>query len=739
MEYRSARLTRDWRFSVSVLLPVILSLAGAAASVLGFVLWSAKGVDERALSLQTNLARHVIQTELKRIPHDQESVTIWDDSIYNTKLAFDGDWIDANLGIWMRDYFGHDDAIVLDDRDQPIYAMSDGMRVGLGRAATILPNIRLLIANLRRLIAEGAVTAYEEGRAPSPPHVAALRSIDGVPCLVSVAPIISDSGSIQQDTATLYLHISLVRLDADYAQRLGELYQVPDARFASYPQRSDGGGTGLLPLTDSAGRFITFFQWTPATPGRDLLIQTLPVIAGALLIAGLVAAVLAHQLWRKSRALDAGRADAEHRAKHDQLTGLPNRASFEVTLGHALAQRPSRDRRISVLMLDLDRFKQVNDTLGHRAGDDLIQAVGQRLGEMLGADDTLSRLGGDEFAIVHNHAPGLTAVLELSHRIIEAVGKPFDIFGSEAFVGVSIGIATAESSEADAHELTRKADIALYEAKATGRNRAVVFEESMNEFLQNRKTIEAELREALRRDDQLSVALQPLFGRDGQVVGAEALARWTHPRLGQISPAHFVPVAEATGLIGQLGAFVLLTACTMGAKWPGLTFAVNISPVQLRDPTFPRSVFDLLRRTGMRPEDLELEITEGILLEEASDAAEAIRLFRSNGIKIALDDFGTGYSSLSYLKRYPVDRIKIDRSFVSQLAAGSVSVAIVQAMVTLAHALHIDVTAEGVETHEQAKILNDLGCNVYQGFLFSAAVTPGALETLLSQPRSQVA
>ncbi len=738
MEYRSVRLTRDWRFSVSVLLPVILSLVGAAAGVLGFVLWSAKGVDERALNRQANLARHVIETELQRIPHDQESVTIWDDSIYNTKLTFDADWIDTNLGIWMRDYFGHDDVLVLDDRDQPIYAMADGVRVGLGRAVTILPDIQMLISNLRRLLAEGAVTAYAEGRTATPPRVAALRSVDGVPSLVSVAPIISDSGTITQDAKTLYLHVSMVRLDSDYARRLGEQYQVPDAGFALYPDTANGR-TGLLPITDSAGRFITFFQWTPSTPGRDLLNQTLPVIAGAFLIAAIVAAALARQLWRKSRALDAGRADAEHRAAHDQLTGLPNRASFEAMLGHALAQRPSRDRRASVLMLDLDRFKQVNDTLGHRAGDDLIQAVGQRLHEMLGDGDTLARLGGDEFAIIHHHAPGITAVLELSQRLIDAIGKPFDIFGSEAFVGVSIGIATAEGNEADAHELTRKADIALYEAKATGRNRAVVFEESMNEFLQNRKTIEVELREALRRDDQLAVAFQPLFGRDGQVVGAEALARWTHPRLGQISPAHFIPVAEATGLIDQLGAFVLWAACTMGAKWPGLTFAVNISPVQLRDPAFPRSVFELLNQTGMRPQDLELEITEGILLEEASDAAEALRIFRSAGIKIALDDFGTGYSSLNYLKRYPVDRIKIDRSFVSQLAPGSVSVAIVQAMVTLAHALHIDVTAEGVETAEQAKVLNELGCNVYQGFLFSAAVAPAALETVLRQPRSQVA
>jgi diguanylate cyclase (GGDEF)-like protein len=470
-----------------------------------------------------------------------------------------------------------------------------------------------------------------------------------------------------------------------------------------------------------------------------LLDQTLPALAAAFLVAGLIALALVDQLWRKSRALEAGRADAEHRAAHDQLTNLPNRASFEIVLARGLAQRPSRDRRVSILMLDLDRFKQVNDTLGHRAGDDLIQAVGQRLGQLIGEADTLARLGGDEFAIVHNHAPGLDQPLDLSRRIIDAIGKPFDIFGSEAFVGVSIGIATADGGEADAHELTRKADIALYEAKAGGRNRAVVFEESMNELLQNRKTIEAELREALRRQDQLSVAFQPLFDANNAIVGAEALARWTHPRLGQISPAHFIPVAEATGLIDELGAFVLREACEMGAKWPGQTFAVNISPAQLRDPQFPSQVFRLLTATGMRAVDLELEITEGILLEEASDAAEALRLFRSAGIKIALDDFGTGYSSLNYLKRYPVDRIKIDRSFVSQLAPGSISVAIVQAMVTLAHALKIDVTAEGVETEEQMRVLRDLNCNVYQGFLLSAPIAPAAFEKLLNRPRTQVA
>jgi predicted signal transduction protein with EAL and GGDEF domain len=288
---------------------------------------------------------------------------------------------------------------------------------------------------------------------------------------------------------------------------------------------------------------------------------------------------------------------------------------------------------------------------------------------------------------------------------------------------VSIGIVNVTGGNAEPRELVRKADIALYEAKAGGRNRAVVYEEHMNELLQLQHTIEGELREALLRDDQLSVAFQPLIDqRSRKVIGADALARWHHPKYGQISPARFIPVAENTGLIEALGEFVLRRACELGARAPGRTIAVNISPTQLRNPRFSVQVFDILHQTGMRPVDLELEITESILLDDEHVSAQNLRTFRAAGIHIALDDFGTGYSSLSYLMRYPVDRIKIDRSFVSQLSEGHVSVAITQAIVTLAHAMEIEVTAEGVETEAQAVILGRLGCNTLQGFLFSGGV-----------------
>ncbi|MEO6015305.1 MAG: EAL domain-containing protein [Devosia sp.] len=728
---------KQWRLSIGTLLFVGLGLVLTAAATLGFVLWSAAAVDRRALDQQAALARHVIQSQLARVPHEQESITIWDDSIVNTSIAFNEEWINVNIGRWMLDYFGHDDVLIVNQANQPIYAMAEGSAMGDARRDAALAQIMPLISQMRVQIAGGGLDAYNAGSVAHPPRVSELAVIDGTPALVSISPIISDSGTLTQPTGSEYLHVSMVRLDDDYASRLGEEYQIPALSFSF--AGSAVPGIAEIPLTDIDGRFIAFLEWQQSRPGQALLDQAIPAIAGAFLIAALIMLVLMRQLWRNSSALEAGRADAEFQAAHDHLTGLPNRLRFESALTQVLMQRPDRDRRISILVMDLDRFKTVNDTLGHRAGDDLIRAVGQRLSQLLGPDEILARLGGDEFAIIHRHAPGLNGPFVLSNRIIDAIGKPFDIFGSEAFVGVSIGIATVESEEADAHELVRKADIALYEAKAGGRNRAIVFEETMNELLQNQKTIEVELREALRLKDQLSVAFQPLFAADGSIIGAEALARWTHPRLGQISPTHFVPVAEATGLIGALGSFVLRVACELGAKWPGYTFAVNISPAQLRDASFPSTVFDMLAQTGMRPVDLELEVTEGILLEEASEAAEALRIFRAADIKIALDDFGTGYSSLNYLKRYPVDRVKIDRSFVSQLAPGSVSIAIVQAMVTLAHALRIDVTAEGVETQEQMAVLRALGCNVYQGFLLSAPIPSAAFEKLLTEPESRVA
>jgi sensor domain CHASE-containing protein len=264
MAHESGPATRQWRFSVSILLPVAVCLIVTVVAVLGFVLWSAQGVDQRALERQTSLARHVIATQLERIPHDQESVTIWDDSILHTKLNFDPDWIDVNLGIWMRDFFGHDDVLVLDQRSRPIYAMAEGIRVGLGRGEAMLDDLKPLVALLRIEVAGGGIEAYYEGRTEHPPRVSDLVNMNGSPSLVSVTPIITDSGAIEQGNGTEYLHVSIVRLDADYASRLGNEYQIPGTRFTLYPSRAPD--RAVLPLANSDGRFITFLEWERSRP-----------------------------------------------------------------------------------------------------------------------------------------------------------------------------------------------------------------------------------------------------------------------------------------------------------------------------------------------------------------------------------------------------------------------------------------------------------------------------------------
>ncbi|KKB85892.1 hypothetical protein VW29_05215 [Devosia limi DSM 17137] len=721
-----------WRFTTGVLLPVVLALLVTAAAVLGFVFWSTASVDARAFERQVTMVEQVLSAKRDEIRHDQESVAIWDDALINAKFAFDRQWVHINLGKWMYDFFGHDRVAVLDADNRPKYMMIDGGAADPSAFSDVAAATMPLVDQLRSTIADGGMKPYNDGETDVPVSIAEFVVIDNTPAIISVMPVVSDSRNLRQIDGSETVLVGIVLLDAAFSTRLRGEYLFQDASFSLL--QSGLPNVASYPLLNSNWRIIGFFEWLPDSPGQTMLLHTAPALIVAFIIAGILVFLLIRQLWRSSKALDAGRIRAEHQAAHDKLTGLPNRMTFDGQLAQTLTQGHAAGAHVTLLMLDLDRFKQVNDTLGHQAGDELICAVGARLRQIVGDDMLIARLGGDEFAILSVARDAPLDTIGLSSRIIEAIGRPFELSHFSAFVGVSIGIVSTTGGIAEPRELIRKADIALYEAKASGRNRAAVYEERMNELLQLQHTIEAELRIALRRGDQLSVVFQPLVDQQSRmVVGAEALARWNHPKYGQISPARFVPVAESTGMIDILGEFVLQRACELGAQTPGRTIAVNISPTQLRSPRFAAQVFNILHCTGMRPSDLELEITESILLDDEHTSAQNLRTFRASGIHIALDDFGTGYSSLSYLKRYPVDRIKIDRSFVMQLTEGHVSVAITRAIVQLAHAMDIEVTAEGVETEEQATILGQMGCNTLQGFLFSPGVSPDRIAEIFEQ------
>jgi diguanylate cyclase (GGDEF)-like protein len=483
-------------------------------------------------------------------------------------------------------------------------------------------------------------------------------------------------------------------------------------------------------LVTERGEQIGYLVWRPELPGTVLLRVLAPVTALAVLLTLLALGLLARSLRRSTQELEASRAQAQHLAFHDVLTGLPNRALYNDRLDHALAQA-RRGCKVAVLALDLDRFKHVNDTLGHHAGDALIREFARRLDDVVRDGDTVARLGGDEFAIAltSHQATDVEAVCQ---RILDAVRQPFDLFGSNAFVGVSIGVVHAPSDGLDRIELMRKADIALYRAKGEGRDCYRIFTAAMDDTVRLRGTIEDELRTALETGDGLQVHYQPqVAGGSRSVVGLEALVRWEHPKRGLIAPDQFISVAEETGLICQLGEWVLREACSTACRYPELFMAVNLSPVQFRTTGFADKVVDIVRTSGADPRRIELEVTESVLLDDDEPVRTALKTLRSAGLRIALDDFGTGYSSLSYLKRFEVDKIKIDKSFIQHLGQTADSAAIVTAVVTLGHAMGLAVTAEGVETEEQKQFLAAAGCTTMQGYLFSRALPEKQLASVL--------
>ncbi|MCX5514010.1 hypothetical protein C3941_21955 [Kaistia algarum] len=421
---------------------------------------------------------------------------------------------------------------------------------------------------------------------------------------------------------------------------------------------------------------------------------------------------------RQNEALSERESRIRFLAHHDELTRLPNRTLFHEQIKDALGLASARGAPMALLYLDLDRFKDVNDTLGHQVGDALLRTVAERLNACVGPGETVARLGGDEFAII-KLAPASSMDAEtLGARIIGALSEPYRILGHTIGTSVSIGIALGDGSVADPNMLLQQADLALYEAKAKGRSTTCVFVAEMEARLRDRLQMEADLRLALA-EGQFALVYQPIFDlKSGRLCGFEALLRWQHPQQGFIKPDIFIPVAEETRLIVELGAWVLRQACIDVASLPGaLKVAINLSPVQLAIGDIVTTIVDVLRETNLSPERVELEITETALLTDDLRNLEVLRRLKALGVRIVLDDFGTGFSSLSHLRAFPLDKIKIDRSFIQDMAHSADSAAIVESVAGLAHRLGMATTAEGIETSEQLAAVARIGCTEAQGFL----------------------
>ena len=467
-----------------------------------------------------------------------------------------------------------------------------------------------------------------------------------------------------------------------------------------------------------AGRTVTK---TMGRSGRSLRVVDQPMKGG-----GWVATFEDITEWQ------AAQEQISHMARHDALTNLPNRTLFREQLEKAL-RLVRRSDQLAVLCLDLDHFKDINDSLGHPVGDALLKEVARRLGECITENDTVARLGGDEFAIVQfcsDCEP--SAVAMLASHVVEKVSAPYEIAGHQLVIGVSIGISLAPEDGKNPDELLKKADLALYRAKEDGRGTYRFFETGMDARAQARRMLELDLRAALQRGE-FEVYYQPIRDVAKDVVVAfEALVRWNHSLRGMISPVNFIPLAEETGLIVPLGEWVLRQACMDAAGWSrDVGVAVNLSPVQFKNPSLVSTVKEALKASGLPARRLELEITESVLLQNSEATLAVLHELRGFGVRISLDDFGTGYSSLSYLRSFPFDKIKIDRSFVSELATRDDSMAIVRAVTGLGKSLGIVTTAEGVETDAQFELLRREGCTQAQGYLFSRPRPAAEVENML--------
>jgi diguanylate cyclase (GGDEF)-like protein/PAS domain S-box-containing protein len=426
--------------------------------------------------------------------------------------------------------------------------------------------------------------------------------------------------------------------------------------------------------------------------------------------------------------------DVRFLAFHDPLTRLPNRRLFEKTLRRVLAGKVGESDGSALLYLDLDRFKQINDSLGHQAGDELIREVAVRLSKLPPAGSFVARLGGDEFAILLSNLRTESEALVRAQEISALLKSGFDIGGNPVEIGGSIGIAWLASGAAP-DDAIRQADIALYQAKSRGGDKSLVFRDWMAAKLDEGLRIEHDLATALRKGDQLLLLYQPVYAANGRtLVGAEALVRWQHPELGLLAPDVFIGVAEERGLIGELGRWVLEEACAELGRTACPWIAVNVSPAQMQNPRFAEAILETLVNADVSPMRLQIEVTEGVLIKDAEQTAATLARLREAGVKVALDDFGTSYSSLNYLQRYNVDKLKVHRSFVEKLGSSKGADAIVRALVSLGRAMQMKVTAEGVETQAQRDHLVAIGCHELQGFLFARPLPASELRRLVIEP-----
>jgi diguanylate cyclase (GGDEF)-like protein len=718
------------RVRLSVVVPIGVIVAVAIVCVVVAVLSSARRADEVALDAERQLFTRAISTQGERILREIESVATSEAATLRIRKSFDHDWVRIYVGGRLQTFFEHDLVFVTDGSDQLLFA-------SLGRRSIDPSWFNSVLADFKSVldVVHGRAPPDESAAAPAAQSRAMrLQQFLGRPAIVAAVAVATPADAAAPTDTRPPVIVSVKFIDEDVLADVASRLQLQNLRkVGDEPAPADAY---VFDLSGPNGQKVARFAWTPKQPGTDIVHSVLPFITIALAGFTLLAGLVLRHMRRTAATIAAGETRLRHLALHDPLCGLPNRIYFGERLEEMIEKVRAGGPSVAVFYVDLDHFKDVNDTLGHPVGDELIRNVTQRLARTVRGDDLVARLGGDEFAVITAGGFENSTLQAIATRMIATICAPYSIANQTIVIGASIGIAIIDGNVGGAPDVMRHADLALYRAKNEGRNRAVIYDSAMDADLLKRKVLENDLRRAIEHEE-LWVAYQPIVSNSGEVVvGVEALCRWKHPERGEISPAEFIPVAEHSGLIIALGEWVLRRACLDGKSWPGLTVSVNVSPLQFRRADFVDVVERILAETEFDPSRLELEVTESTLLGNVETAELAMFRLKALGVRLALDDFGTGYSSLLYLRRFPFDKLKVDSSFVRSIERAADAAAIVHAVVSLGRGLGMKVTAEGVETAEQHLFLRAAGVHSMQGYRFGRPSPAAVIDARLAEPDS---
>jgi diguanylate cyclase (GGDEF)-like protein len=729
-ESKRSRFDFAW---LKLIIPIGTIVVVAVICLVIAILTSARRADEMALKREQQLIQQAIVERGARMLRQVESVATMDRATQAVREKYDPQWVDEHLGRWLENFFDHDLVVIVGGSDHVEYARS---RAGGDIASMPLPRALLAIRDFVR----GRTDAAPAGALPVIAQqdygkltrsAGWIEQVMGKPAIVMAVAIGSEK-ELAAGNAAAPIVLSVKFIDGALLQKIGEHLQLSGLHPAEDASPTAGGY--VTAIADPQGNPIARVAWNPSKPGGQVAGSVLPFIAVAIAGLALLGGLIMRHTRRTAQAIAAGETQLRHLALHDPVCGLPNRIYFGERLEKLIGEVRRGGPSAAVFFIDLDHFKDVNDTLGHHIGDELILAVTQRLSHVMRGDDLVARLGGDEFAILTICASDSYSLQAIAGRIISAVCAPYSISGHAINIGASIGIAVIDRRARDAGDILRYADMALYRAKNEGRNRACIYDAAMDADLSQRKLLESDLLHAIRNDG-LSAAYQPIVNASGDtMVGVEALARWTHPTAGVIPPSVFIPIAENSGLIVELGEWMLRRACLDGRNWPGLTVAVNVSPLQFRRSDFVDVVERILKETDFDASRLELELTESTLLGNLETAELSMLRLKAIGVRFALDDFGTGYSSLLYLRRFPFDKLKIDSSFVRSIETAPDAAAIVHAVVSLGRGLGMRVTAEGVENAEQHLFLRAAGVHSMQGYRFGRPGPAADISARIASP-----